>query len=202
MLMMFIWLFCISCQSTYTLEQTSNITITPEKTSAIITKEPSATQINSTEAYKATEDQAASEMATLQTREHTPEVGVSNYFGEWIITDYIPKDTNATPDPTEYDPINHLGESVYLSGEKFFTSDEFLFMLKESCNNPSYRWVPASETTGAASQALLGGHPDTRPGLLYLFKIECENGVFTSFQVSASDRLVYYWAPYWFFLER
>lgn len=203
---MFLLIFSSSCKSTDTIEQTGVTYRTTQKMSSTFTPEPSSTQMNSTEIYMATEDyqmeEAASDMATLQTRGHTPVVGVSSYYGEWTITEYTPKDTYATPDTTEYGPETHLGETVYLSGEEFISSDEFLFGLNEPCNNPSYRWVPASETTGAASQALLGGHPDTRSGILYLFKVYCGDEVITSFQISASERLILFWAPYWFFLER
>lgn len=196
-----------SCQSdgvegqiTHTASSTQKITITS-------TQEPPTPEINLTEVYKETQDylmeEAAAEIATLQTRGHTPVVGISSYYGQWTVTELYSYDSEQSPSSTnENGPATLMGESVYISGNDFHTSRDNLFSLNNSCSNPSYRWVSANETVGAASQSLLGGHPDTRPGLLFMFKVYCGDEGNGSFQVSASDRLVFHWDSYWYFLER
>jgi hypothetical protein len=189
-----------SCTPSFTPKRSS--TSTPEPP----TPEPPTPDLTLTEEYKETEDYlievASADMATLETRRHTPIVGISNYYGKWTITEHYSIESDQTISSNDNYPDSFLGESIYISGDDFHISRKNLFSLPESCNNPSYRWIPASETTGTSSQALLYGHPDTRLGLLYMFDVYCNNEAEGSFQVSASDRLVFHWSPYWFFLER
>ncbi len=131
----------------------------------------------------------------------TPEAKIiSDYYGVWAITRY---EQHRTGGPiTDEDAESQIGKIVQLSSTEIRFDDGFLWRDNNYCANASYAWATPDDFVGHLWQALLPAkHPEKRYELLYL-KVNCDGQMITGFEVTKTQKLVAYFAFYWFFLDR